>query len=628
MRIKKLDLKDFRNHQQSTLELDQPFIVIRGSNYSGKSSIAQAISMCLTPSTMGLDATGRGFMSKIRRGQPKAVITADIQGGKHVVQNAVTLNTNTTGRTSRAVCIDDPSWHPSPFERILDNNRAALTVALNTDAFMLMDEKAQKTLLAKLALPAKYDFPPEKIAAVEKTIGEGVIDFDGEPFAVIDKAYKKLYDERQSINRYIKEFVIPETLGVVAGATSADLQLQLDDATAMRQKLQADRDKAQQSSANAKVKRVKLVTKIEELESRVREGQAQSKDATQRMLSETKLKDLRKMAEAKTALDGLERERTAICGQIDERQAEIQQYGATVEVGAECPTCGQPINKEHIAAMVGTAAKAQADLRNKDRELLTQMKVIGDVDGAIKAIADHEVAVRERNTLEALIAEKQKQLKDAASEMKSLQPDDPDAQKFDVPLAEAEEKATKLMLSLRPVIAAEERDKEIAAKTEQLKKLTEKAATLNELVAYFDKDGIKTKLLADHISDFESKMNMVMKSFGYSCALSIEPYQFEVTDTKDVTTPVKELSGSEQLMFSVALQCAVSRVAGIGIVVADRMDTFLPAQRQKANVCLYNAVKDGLLEQVILIVSDETETAPKLPNAAFFLVDNGTVRRL
>jgi hypothetical protein len=81
-------------------------------------------------------------------------------------------------------------------------------------------------------------------------------------------------------------------------------------------------------------------------------------------------------------------------------------------------------------------------------------------------------------------------------------------------------------------------------------------------------------------------------------------------------------------MFAVALQCAVAKASGVGIVVADKMDTFLPAQRRKANQVLYKLVNDGILEQVFSIQSDESDTKGNLPNSAFFLVEEGTVRRL
>jgi len=149
------------------------------------------------------------------------------------------------------------------------------------------------------------------------------------------------------------------------------------------------------------------------------------------------------------------------------------------------------------------------------------------------------------------------------------------------------------------------------------------------LAKYFDKDGIKSVLLAEHVGGFVEKMNTVMDAFGYKVTLDIEPdFIFLVTDATGVTTPAKELSGSEQLMWLVALQCAVSKAAGIGIVVADRLDTFLPSQRAKVNKVLYTLTQNGTLDQVVAIMSDESEMVPKLPNSAFFMVEAGTVRRL
>ena len=214
MRLTKIRLQNFRNHSDSTLDIgNSTFVCLRGANHSGKSSVGQCISMNLSPSTSSLDAQGRGYARKIKRGETKAQITVEIQGAKHLIQNVVTLNQNTSGRTSRAVCLDDDGYKPLPFENFLTRYRDALLVVSNSDYFLLrMDETRQKALLAKLALPERYDFPPEIIAAVQSAIGEGVIDFNGEPFAVIEKTHKKVYDERAIVNRQVKEFQIPDSL--------------------------------------------------------------------------------------------------------------------------------------------------------------------------------------------------------------------------------------------------------------------------------------------------------------------------------------------------------------------------------------------------------------------------------
>src|SRR5579859_4303082 len=164
MRLTKARFQNFRNIADAILEIgDGRFIVIRGDNHAGKSSIREGISMNITPSTKSLDELGRGFAAKIKHGQPKSILTTWIQGAEHLIENMVTLNRNQTGRTSKAICLDDQDWHPLPFENFLEANRAALGVCLNIDKFLSsMDEEKQKALLASLVLPSYYEFDKEK----------------------------------------------------------------------------------------------------------------------------------------------------------------------------------------------------------------------------------------------------------------------------------------------------------------------------------------------------------------------------------------------------------------------------------------------------------------------------------
>ena len=75
-------------------------------------------------------------MRKVKRGESKAVITLDVQGAKHLIQNIVTLNQNTSGRTSRAVCLDDEDYKPLPFENFLARYKDAILVECNSDYFL------------------------------------------------------------------------------------------------------------------------------------------------------------------------------------------------------------------------------------------------------------------------------------------------------------------------------------------------------------------------------------------------------------------------------------------------------------------------------------------------------------
>jgi hypothetical protein len=205
-------------------------------------------------------------------------------------------------------------------------------------------------------------------------------------------------------------------------------------------------------------------------------------------------------------------------------------------------------------------------------------------------------------------------------------------QAFIQPLADVDTKINAILSQLQPVIAAEQRKTEIATKTEQLKKLQVKAASLNSLVVYFDKDGVKKDLIDDNIGQFEDDINEVLGVCGYETTLCMEPFSFEVkTPTADFG-PMKELSKAERQLFLPAFQCAVSIAAGINMVVVDDMDTYLKETGLRGKIYgkLYELISKGLLEQVIMIEasSDDKLPNPQAPGSCYFFVEGGTVRRL
>ena len=635
MRIKKIELENFRNHAATTLELgDTKFVVIRGPNFAGKSSIGQALSMCLTPSTSGLDAQGRGFARKIKRGASKAVLTTTVQGDQHLIEQTVVLNTNTSGRTGKSVCLDDKGWKPLPFDNFLTRYKDALLVALNTDYFVhRMEEARQISLLAKLALPDHYDFPQDKIDAVNRAIGAGVVDFGGEPFAVIAKAHKKLYDERTDLNRQVRDFKIPEALPEVKGVDSYALQKELEAARDERTTLTANKDAAVKAASAVETKRVRLTTKIDNLLAEVKEGATKLATVTAGILPADKLKALQETAAKADQLKQLNSDHAGLLATIRAATEQVKKWKIAKDVSTQtptCPTCEQEINAEKIAGLIAAFEKEHVDADARIQLVDKQIEAMGDVAGAVAAIAKHDAAVKEKAEIEASLTAKVATGKETRTELNALgEAVDPTAA-FVQPLADVEVKVNDLMDKLRPAIAAEERGKEIARLQGELADLEKRAAALDELVKYFDSDGIKSKLLAEHVGGFERKINDTMQAWGYTCDLTIEPYDFQVTNRKGDKMAVSELSGAEEVMFSLAFQGAVSRAAGIGFIVADKMDTFLLEERKKANQCLYNmcCAGDPVLEQVIMIIADDNPKVPKLPHAAFFMVNDGNVERL
>jgi DNA repair exonuclease SbcCD ATPase subunit len=263
------------------------------------------------------------------------------------------------------------------------------------------------------------------------------------------------------------------------------------------------------------------------------------------------------------------------------------------------------------------------DVNNSLYVIEQKIKALGDVDEAIGLIEAHEKAERELDAFDAQASGRQQEIEKARQNMPG--PTLFDFAPYNESIGECDAEIERLSGLLRPVIVAEERRKEIEVKRSQLAVLKNRATVLDQLVKYFDKDGIKAKLIGQYIGGFEQKLNEVMGAWGYSCDLTIEPYSFDVTNARGDVIPVRELSGAERVMFSLAFQCAVSRTASIGMVVIDEVAMFLPEIRPVLNERLYQMIKEGYLEQVIMLVADSSERAPSMPGMAFYMVDEGVV---
>ncbi len=632
MKLNKIRVQNFRNISDTTLDTGgAKFVVVRGANRNGKTSIAEAISLALTPTTWGLDSRGAGFARKIKRGETKATLEIDLQGANRSIQRKVNLSLTASGRTQISKDESDPTWNPIKFEKLLDDKKTAIGIAINTRQFMSMvysgDEKSQKNLLAQLVLPARYDFPKDTVADVDAILGQGAINFDGEPFAVIEQAYKKLYKEREDLNRTLKGFTVPAPLTRPQGVDSASLKSELVGLRESRKALSDERYAAIKKANEASIQQVRTKAKIDTLEAALRAN----KEAL-RLLNENILTDVsacEQIAGSKAVRDSPFADYTRIA---TEQEMAMKEFGRISKIaesaGSVCPTCEQEIDEAKIIKMVEYNTSERNRLGDEYAAVKKSLASLGDVDGAIVKLEKHKKAMTERPELLKKIEDQTAELNTAKQYASNGGTGLFDTDQYDDRIAKADAAIEVILGKIQPVIAAEEIDKEIATKKEQLKKLEEKVSKTDSLVKFFDKDGIKAKLIKEHIGGFEEKVNLVLSAWDYSCSLSIEPFNFEVTDYRKVATPLIDLSGAEELMFHAAFQCAVSKTAGIGFVVIDRVDTLLSELRPKMYKRLYEMVDKGVLDQVILLVADTSKEVPKLAGSAFFSVEEGIVRRL
>lgn len=631
MKLKTLRLQNYRVHQDSTLDLsDTTFVIIRGRNMSGKTSFAEALSMALTNTTVSLPADGKGYTEKISQGQKESVITTEIQG-QHLLCNTVTLSTASSSRTLDVECLDDPEDQKTVnrFINFLKDKKEALLISLNTDFYGKLDKKDQVSLLAKLVLPAHHDFPEDKVTAVNRLL-DTPIDFNGAPFDVITDAYKKLYKARETVNRQVKEFTVPDALPIPQGVDSETLQTKLTEIRALRSNLQLQRDTAVEAANEIEVKRGKLQTKIEGLQADVKRNKEKLATIETRILAPEKLKELETLAARKDEFENLWKEHNNLLSVIQVANQQIERMNEISEQGSTCPTCDQGIDGVKIASLITDLKKEYADADAKIQDADRKIEAIGDIGTALSSIQKHNDAVKEKTEIEATLAETVETGKATRVELNALGEAVNATLPFNDPLVKLQGEEDKISEQLRPVIAAEERAKERERLTEQLGKLQKKAATLDSLTKYFDKDGVKADLIKKHIGSFEDKINSVLAAWGYKASLTMDPFAFEVVTKRGYAGPVKELSGAEEHIFKVAFQCAVSIAAGIGLVVIDEVEELGTDIRNELYVTVFNLIKSKQLEQAIMIgfSLDKTLPSPQAPGSRYFYVTDGTVEEL
>jgi hypothetical protein len=606
---------------------------------SGKSSFAEALSMNLANTTVSLSAEGKGFTKKIRTingvCDGKAVITAEIQGN-HLLKNIVTMNVNTSGRTPETECLDVEDEQEAKevvgkFKRFLADRKPALLVATQTDYFAKLDEEKQTNLMAKLVLPVHHDFPKDKIDATNSYL-EKPINFDGEPFDIIKSAHKGLYHERETTNRQVRDFVIPDALPIPKGVDSESLQTQLIEIKAKRSNLQLERDTAVATANNIEVKRATLQTKRESLLRRRDEDQKKLASAEAKLLSAEQEKAFTETVAKAEELANLKSQHSSLHGGMIAVNEQISRLKDISEKGATCPTCDQDIDAGKIAGLIADLEKEYTEADQKIQKLDTQIEAIGDVIAAKESLKNHELAVKGKAEIETSLEETVKEGKKTRADLDALPEASNATLPFNDPLAYLQVKEDKINEQLRPVMAAEERAKERERLNEQLKKLQSKAAKLDMLVKYWDKDGVKSELIGKYIGSFESKMNSVMEAFGYKTALTMDPFSFEVTTARGYVGPVKELSGAEEHIFKVAFQCAVSIAAGINLVVIDEIEQLGGDIRNNMYAVIYDLVSKRALDQAILIGFSLDKTIPpkekRAPGSKYFFITDGTVEEL
>lgn len=625
MFIKSLRIADFRSIEETSATLE-PLTIVRGLNHQGKSSIAQAIETALTGRNDTTDAQGRGANDNIRAGAKKAAIDLTLRTKQGDVAFGVTYGPNRTGRQRT-------SENPDSFIKWLEGNQDRLSCSVNSEYFVSQKAEDQKSILASLVLPNTYDFPADKRALAERYFGKDACDWKSNPLRIIDSLYDKAFEARKVSNAELKAIRIPELPAVRPSQSAASLRETL---TELRR--QAAVLAAAHSGGGEEIGRLKA--QLEAAEQRLKDANADAEDVRSSLtdvdadvLTGPSLKTHEAIAAKRKVFNSLGDQAGEIARQIEDQNTFIQVLRDLLE-DKKCPTCLQPIGEDFINAKVKEAQATISSMGAKQREVMQSQKALGDIGESERMLEAHRDASGKKTSYQRELADFVAKVSSEQESVRRLKQQIATAQQVEASkpadgheLRRTHTEIAELEAQLDPATRYETIQVENKAALERKDELARKLNALEDLVAYFGKDGVKAKLIKAHIEEFQQTANTVLKVWGYQAELSIEPYSFTVHNGK-ASLSLKQLSGSERLMFGVALQTAIAHHGKIKMVVIDKADTFLGDERKRLYSCLGQLIEGGYLEQAIVMVSDDRTDAPQRAGVVFYTAQAGKLVKL
>ena len=624
MKIPRIKLKDWRNHVETLLVLAR-LTIIRGVNHSGKSGILQAIEFALTGKCDATDQKGAGMAGLIRQGAERAEILLELAG----TQSTYNVHCTVTKRPDRTVHFANPKDEADRGEQVkrwIDDNKPALSCLLNSRYFIGLKPADQKTLLASIIMRPTHDWGEEIRGKCNSVHISSLIPWDRTPFEVIEAAYKAAFEKRTEINRDIKNHRIPDALPVPEGLENlANVNEAREKLNSLRKELNGIIDERRLADKALNEAR----SRIQALESRIADCDATIKRENELIdslpgLTPKQVKDFEKTAGNAKKLADKHAEVLAadleIAG-VDSLIALFQK----LEGQKCCPTCKRDVTDDFLTEALAPLANKRNDLIARKSDLLKEEAALGNVEEAKRKLDEHKQNETHRKRSQAIIAEKQALARTSRSELDEIRANMPGTYVPDSRQGELEATIEQFEKAIADLAVVDARNKEIERAKETLQRLTAASNTLESLVSYFGKDGIKAKLLAEDIGPFTSAMNEALAGWGYACSFEIEPYGFRITNLMtNATLPIELLSGSERLRFAIAFQVALAQVSGIRLVAIDEAD-ILDTEGRNA---FYGLLLEADIDQAIAIGTDEREQVPDVPGAKFYAMDNGQAREL
>lgn len=608
MKIKKLNLTQFRSHVDTTIDNLPRFVVIRGQNHSGKTSLVHAIELALAGRAETTDDRGAGAKELVRTGAEggKALVKLRLQQDP-AAEDFRDVRCSLTEASGRTIAVSNPADKTAKgddFAYWLNTKRDVLSCLINGHYFVNLADKDQKALLAGIVLPESYEGWDKEMV---RRMQELKLKFNpaAKPFDEIAAAYKLVFDERRDLNRDIKTHAIPEGDTTMAGDVG-DLRGKIAEAEHTRDNLIREANAIESAATVREQKLANLTQQREKATAKLSAEQQAVETFRKKVMSKAVLKENSTQAAKKDKASELD---TAITVATTKHGEYKEALGRVMELdkNPNCPRCRQSISEAQVALIAQPLIDKQNAEHAKLEALREERRGLGDYEKAIKDIATHTQAKVDLDRSELRVTEAHRELEHLNAQIEGIGPAPTVDDELVEAIAEAKRKVQEASDRLEPVITANNLKKAKEDARAQAQAMQLKLSKLEELVKYFgpgDTD-IQAKLLSEHVGGFQSSMNKVLASWGYECSLCFEPYVFGIK-RGDTTLSLNLLSGSEQHQFAIAFQVALAIHSGLLFAVVDASEIYDAAGRKQ----MFGALLNAGLDQVIVLGTDERNEVP------------------
>lgn len=665
MKIKNLNLDNFRSHESTEISLDRLNFIV-GTNASGKSSIAMAIEWLLTSLCEVTDEGGKGAEDLIRKGAKAGSVSAVIS---HFGQEFKIGREKSGSATNLAVVLTAKKGAellgPMAKEWMQKHLPPAqvLSAVLNSGRFLDLDPKDQKKLLSQVLSDEGIPVPETLAHFIEG----GKITIND-----LDRLYKTYFERRTVVNRELKalgnlqppqtieapsvesvqeklKLLRQELLGSERTKTSIESDLrnykqrhqQLDDSLEKAKlKLLPEKILTRYKSTVALKSRV---GDLREIRSRLSADLdlTRSNGNPENLRTEKQLKELEKEAKNSSRLIELTGEESQLRAQVAMKDDAISAVSQIK--GSECPMCQRGLSAKERLHTLDRLKSERAEIIGKLETVASQIEGCGDPAQASRDLLAHKAAAGSSDKIASLekelahIAEQiegcgdvddaqtkvsehvqgAREVERCEAELKKL--GDMDASStggLDETIRSLNERIQKGESVLAQVSALQSQIKTYNDQVARQAQLQDKLTTIESVLDFSGPDGARKKATEGKLLAFKEAMCCALKYFGFTMGMELEPFSFVFGELESTVLPrsTHELSESERFRFSVAFQIALAQVTGIGLVVVDRADVLDREARRQMTKMLF----DSGIEQAIVCSTTSDPMPAAVPEGVKF----------